>query len=117
MTGYEDNGSIIFIINKNGSVGFDDIQSNGSSYVYNSYAIRPVINLDKCAIDGGCEIEEIEVEDGCLEDDGLISKVVVTVANTLKYLPQIIFIISIVLIVGGLGILGYNYYKSRRERR
>ena len=40
-----------------------------TNVMYSYYnAVRPVINIDKCAIDGGCEIEEIQVEDGCKED-------------------------------------------------
>ena len=36
--------------------------------VMNYEPVRPVVNVDKCAIDGGCEIEEVQAEDGCKED-------------------------------------------------
>lgn len=39
-----------------------------TSVINTIYAVRPVVNIDKCAIEGGCEIEEIQVEDGCKED-------------------------------------------------
>ena len=39
-----------------------------SNNVLQNYAVRPVVNVDKCAIDGGCDIKEIQVEDGCIED-------------------------------------------------
>ena len=96
--------------------------------VYNKLYIRPVIYLNKCAIEGGClydeeyvrtddvnDIDDIDDIDG--DDKSMIGKVIVTVANTLKHLPQIILFISVIFIIIGLSIFGYNYYKSRKERK
>ena len=44
------------------------------------------------------------------------SKVIVTVANTLKYMSWIIIALSVAIVIIGCSILGYNYYKSRKER-
>ena len=45
------------------------------------------------------------------------SKVIVTVANTLKYMSWIIIALSVAIVIMGCSILGYNYYKSRKERK
>lgn len=137
MSGLHDFNRVVYTILKNGNVNAHDFGTGGcgDNCVYSKNAIRPVINVDKCALTGGCFIDTIEVEDGCLEDvviegniadnkeekieedKGIIDKVIVSVANTLKLLPQIILVISILLIIGGISILGYNYIKSRRERK
>lgn len=114
MTGYEDVGSRMFIINSNGSACFRDLEDRNFTYVFNSYAIRPVINLNKCAIEGGCEVEEIEIPDGCLEDDGIN---VVDVPSTLSIISKIVLIISGILVLLGCSFIGYNYYIARKERK
>ncbi len=140
MSGYEDSNNVVYIFVNN---NLNQYLNNGASglfgdAIYDSYMVRPIINLKKYAFEGGCNEEEIEVEDGCIDDvddnitdnleegirddikeddNNLIGNVIVTVANTLKYLPQIIIIISSICILIGLSILGYNYYKSKKERR
>ena len=84
--------------------------------------VRLVINLNKCAIDGGCYEEEYQAEE-CIEDNNIISDDInnkvsndnqkVTVANTLKTVSSFALIISLILIISGIVILGYNYYQNK----
>lgn len=89
------------------------------SGVFQNYSVKPVINLNKCAIDGGCWKEIIGGE--CVKDNNSIvgndNKTIVNVENTLKVISKILFIISIFLIITGTGLLGYNYIKSKKERK
>ena len=117
MTPFEDSNTNIY-------VNSDLIVTRS---VFDLYAVRPIINLNKCAIDGGCYEEEIQIVDGCVEDNNVIdnnnsivgndNKTVVNVENTLKVISKIIFILSTILIIGGTAILGYNYIKSKNERK
>lgn len=81
--------------------------------------VRPVINLDKCEIDGGCEYEDVIV--GCEDEEGNFIPIskngeeqVVTVPSTLSSISKIVFIISLFLIITGLGILTFNYYRAKK---
>ena len=116
MSEYEDSYDEVFTVS-------GDISS---SKVLDFYAVRPVVNVDKCAIDGGCEIEEIQVEDGCIEDknnsnlkgdskSNPIVSIIVEVGNTLKNIPLPILIICGILIIGGIVFFGYSFIKSKKE--
>ena len=107
----------MYVISENGNLGaqyLDSSNYNNTYYVFDQYAIRPVLNLNKCAIEGGCITEEIEIEDGCMEDGVTILD---NIANTLSSVSKYIIILSIISIFIGLSIFGYNYYKSRKERK
>ena len=82
---------------------------------YEKYTVVPVINVDKCAVDGGC-IEE-EVITGCDELESIEtsqSEKVVHVDNTLSVVSKIGFIVGSILIISGLSILGYNYIHRKK---
>lgn len=112
---YQVSANSVYTILENGYFGSEYMESYGTNniYVYNAYAIRPVLNLNKCAIDGECITEEIEIEDGCLED----IENVVDVPSTISFISKIVLIISLMFIIGGFGYLSLNYYKSRKERK
>lgn len=74
--------------------------------------IRPVINLDKCALDGGCYEEQIG--DNCTEITETDTKLpekepentkkaseIVEMENTLKNISYVVIIFGILLIIGG----------------
>lgn len=80
--------------------------------------VRPVIEIDKCAVEGGCEYEDVIT--GCLTPDGKIipvdSQEEVEVENTLSMLSKITIIISMIFIVIGLFIYLYNINKIKNEK-
>ena len=88
-------------------------------YVYNNRCIRPVIQLNVCALDGGCNEENLKIK-VCVEDE--ISNIepekkdetksaLVFVDNTLKSFSYFLLIISVILIIGGIVILRKVYSK------
>ena len=95
-----------------------------SHYIFEKSGIRPVININKCAIDGGCYEEEYQIEK-CIEDDNNLNddnkvKVLndnktVTVENTLKTVSVVILIISLLLIIVGTIILLAIHNKSKKK--
>ena len=119
MSGVEDSNFMVYYISKNGIV--DVVSVFGESLT-----VRPVINVSKCELKGNCSFDDIE-ENVSLDDDSLVNnsnenlnkenKVIVTVANTLKYMSWIIIALSVAIVIMGCSILGYNYYKSRKERK
>lgn len=58
---YEDSNTSVY--RNNGSYLERFSITDGYSY----YALRPVINLDKCCIDGGCTVDELKIINGCTE--------------------------------------------------
>ena len=112
MSGYEDYNNYIYYVNKNGNAYFTD-------HLYIFKGVRPVINYNKCLLDGGCyeEDEYICLDAGVgeseYEDE---SKSVVSVENTLSYVSKILLVISVLLIICGSVIIGHNYIKSRKDR-
>ena len=88
--------------------------SNSEYYVTPSSLanIRPVITIDKCAIDGGCEsIDELI---GCKDTDNPKE---VEVENTLSTLSKITIIISMIFIVIGLFLYLYNINKIKNKNK
>ena len=86
---------------------------------YNTLSnIRPVIEIDKCSVEGGCEYEDVLT--GCLTPDGKIipvdPKEEVEVENTLSTMSKITIIISMIFIVIGLFIYLYNINKIKNEK-
>ena len=120
----EDYDSFVYIIFNDGIVsGTPGSDSRGyEASIFCDSAVRPVINLNKCAIDGGCYEEEYQAEE-CIEDNNIISDDInnkvsndnqkVTVANTLKTVSSFALIISLILIISGIVIIGYNYYQNK----
>lgn len=80
---------------------------DNSSKQYESSTIRPVINLNKCVLEGGCYETEI-----CSNNETSVD-----VENTLKYISKILFIICGILIICGCTFIGYNYIISKKERK
>ncbi|MBQ9318829.1 MAG: hypothetical protein IJR82_04295 [Bacilli bacterium] len=75
------------------------------------YAIRPVVNLNKCVLEDGCR--EVEtVVNKCVEEE----TEVVNVENTLKSISSIILIFSIFLIAGGGSFIIYNYFLAKKRQ-
>ena len=82
------------------------------STTYQSSSIRPVINVNKCAIGGCYETEE------CINDEKpSTTETIVEVAKTLKNIPKIILIICSVLVISGSAFIIYNYFKGKKERK
>ena len=80
--------------------------------LYFSYYVRPVISIDKCAIEGSCKIEQLIV--GCLTPDGEIvppEVLDVPVENTLSNLSLIMLLIGIFGVVSGFLII--MFYKNK----
>ena len=80
--------------------------------LYSSYYVRPVISIDKCAIEGSCKIEQLIV--GCLTPDGEIvppEVLDVPVENTLSNLSLIMLLIGIFGVVSGFLII--MFYKNK----
>lgn len=106
-----------------------DIEKSRDSYrlTFNYSSVRPVINLNKCAI-GGCHETEVCVEpdknnpidnSNNIEEkkESGISETIVTVEKTLKNIPTLIIVICSILIVSGSTFIVYNYLKSKKERK
>ena len=112
MHAFEDANDFVYTINNN----------IDKYHIYEKYALRPVVNFKKCSING-CYNEEIEVDDGCVEEDNSTNikededNTNVIVDNTLKVLLPILLIISVITIICGFSVLGYNYIKSKKERK
>lgn len=67
MVQSEDNNREISIVDH----GFNKLLGMN---LYDSYSMRPVLNLNKCVLNDGCYVEEINVFDGCVEDDNSVIK-------------------------------------------
>ena len=81
--------------------------------IYRYSAVWPVIFVDKCALDGGCYSEDVELN-ACyaemLPEEGVT---IIEVENTKKVISIITIILSSILFVVGFAILSINYIKSR----
>lgn len=128
MSSYNDLNKLMYTIQKNGNTVANTHYIDNTYYtfyyggmVYEKNAIRPVINLNKCVLDGGCTTEEIEFEDGCLEDDECFNVEdeisVVDDPSTLNSISKVLLTISLVLIISGSSYIIYYYYNSRKERK
>ena len=103
----------------------------GLSNVYNICAVRPVINVDKCAIKKDCDVVDETIKpdiDDKIDEEPIIDDVKeepiknvteneVIVANTLKNVSKIMLFVSVILIIGGLSFLIYNYYISKKNQK
>lgn len=115
MSSEDDNGLSVYVILNSGIVDLaaQFLIDDENKYVYNDNAVRPVINLNKCALDGGCyEVDEDIINNVCLNEENSVN-----VENTLKIFSKILLFISIILIIGGFIILCYNYILLKRNRK
>lgn len=111
-----------------------------NKYAITYPAVRPVINVDKCALEDGCFTEtfnltlckndDIEPNDPSNpenpenpsnpenpEDPKNPDKPnIVDVENTASFISKISIIISIILIISGVLYLSYNLYKNKKSR-
>ena len=95
----------------------------GDCMVFKYPAVWPVINVDKCALEGGCEIEDITME-VCDDPEPIIPEepdvpdvevTIVEVENTKKVVSIITVVLSVVMIGVGLYFLYANYIRNRRN--
>lgn len=113
MEVFEDSNSLVYQNMKNGCLEiYNMLYPQHYSTTYQSSSIRPVINVNKCAIGGCYETEE------CINDEKpSTTETIVEVAKTLKNIPKIILIICSVLVISGSAFIIYNYFKSKKERK
>lgn len=104
METYEDSNYLVYQNMANGCLDTYTM-NNINEKPYQISTIRPIINLNKCAIGGCYEIEK------CSEESEVV------VANTLKHISKILFIICGIIIVLGGTFISYNYIMSRKERK
>lgn len=106
----------VYVILNSGIADLADIYyvRNENSKIYNYNAVRPVINLNKCVLDGGC----IEIDNGCNQNisNEVDNNKTVIVEDTIKLVSKILLIISVVLIISGSCVIVYNYLKSKISR-
>lgn len=88
-------------------------ESLTSANVYGSYAVRPVVNLNKCSLENGCEKQEYDLE---VCEDEPSTPLVVPVGNTFKSPIFIMSLISGILVISGVIIFVVNYRKSLKEK-
>lgn len=86
----------------------------GEQAVYKHSNIRPVININKCAIEGACT-EEIVI--ASCDDPKEYNSTIVDVPATLSKISILIIIISVSLIVIGISIIVYNYKKHGKVKK
>lgn len=138
---YQNNNSA-YIIDENGYLTTIDLATENILKVYDEFSVRPVINLNKCVLDQGCIEEEIEIEDGCIEDDinpdikpnidsdinpepeikndnvvedkNIINEII-DAPITASFISKIIIIVSVIFIIIGNIIIIYNYIKSKKD--
>lgn len=79
--------------------------------VYKNAAIRPVINLNKCVLENGCWEEEVDIE--TIGDDTVEE---IEVESTGKSITIISFVLCIILVVSGMFLIFYNYFKIQKSR-
>ena len=106
-----------------GYVKLDDNFSNAVSYESSVAHILPTIIVDKCALEDGCEYQNVII--GCEEEDGTIIPVdpdepnnpeeIIDVDNTISDTTRIILFLSFILIFIGIMIIYKEYLKSRKE--
>lgn len=102
---YEDSNYLVYQNNINGCLNTDYFTFTIINK-FQSSPIRPVINLNKCVLDGGCyEVEQ------CSE----INTSIVDVDKTLRNIPKVILITSCLLLIIGISFIIYNYYRSLKK--
>lgn len=84
-------------------------------------AVRPVVNINKCALENGCQ-EVIEViEDNCNKEESNetddLKPAIVTVDNTLHLISKVIMISSIILILIGIVLFSFNYISLKKRKK
>lgn len=112
MEVFEDSNSLVYQNMKNGCLEVYKLDYSIQEDSFQSSSIRPVINVNKCAIGGCYETKE------CINDEKpSTTETIVEVAKTLKNIPKIILIICSVLVISGSAFIIYNYFKSKKERK
>ena len=109
---YEDSNYLVHQNMSNGCLEVYKMPYGIQENSFQSSSIRPVINLNKCAI-GGC----YETEKCSEPESSSISETIVEVAKTLKNIPKIILVICGLLVITGSAFIIYNYLKSKKERK
>ena len=90
-------------------------------YTNSNLAVRPMLNVKKCSIDGGCYEEDVETE--CEEEPQIIvepeeriekepekEKTIIEAENTFKTVSYVLIIMGSLLIIGG-----YIFYKKIKK--
>lgn len=80
-------------------------------------AVRPVINVSKCALEDGCFNETFNLatcDEPIPDSENPPKKIEIEVENTLKTVSFIFVFVSIALIIIGLIIVGFNYYRIKK---
>ena len=103
MSPVEDDASRVYVVQEHVD----------SANVYGSYAVRPVVNLNKCSLENGCEKQEYDLE---VCEDEPTKPAVVPVGNTFKSPIFIMSLISGILVICGVVIFIFNYRKSFKEK-
>ena len=117
--GFSGNFDELYQALKKEGFGEEEILESGlvtEGSIYDNYAaVRPVINLNKCVIDGGCyeETEEIGV---CGEANNK-SEQTVNVGNTLSTISNVLLITAGILILSGIILLRYSYSKCQKRKK
>ncbi len=118
MSSIDDSNNAVSVVLKSGDVSslasyftinWQD-EEEKENMVYKYHPVRPVINLNKCIFEDGCYEEEINVLDGCINDNniciddstGLFDKMEnpETIDNITKYfLLALISILSLFIVI------------------
>ena len=82
-------------------------------------AVRPVVNINKCSIAGGCVKDKALVSCDITSDGDVQPEnpSVVDVPSTLSIISNVIIIISLLLIISGIAIVVVNYKKSLSDKK
>ena len=94
--------------------------------------VRPVIFLNKCALENGCIVDQIDVASCYVDEEGNIipdenddpddpsiieEPVIVDVPKTSKMFSKLLIVLSCVFAISGAIIFINNYYKSKSEKK
>lgn len=88
-------------------------------------AVWPVININKCALEGACVVEEISMR-VCDDPEPIIPEepeepenhpTIIPVDNTKKVVSMLAIALSIMMICGGTFILFFNYIKHKAQKK
>ena len=125
MSGFQDDNVNLYYLERNGNIYFNEVSR--------FQGIRPVINLNKCLLDGGCDEEDIYVcvdkdnnpiiDNNPIDDNPIDNNpinenktTIIDVENTLNSISKFLLIISALLIIIGSIIFINNYIKSKKNK-
>lgn len=101
MSGYQDYENLVYYIEKNGNVYL-------TNELYGQRGIRPVININKCALEDGC-VEKIIYS---CDDSNTVQ-----VDSTLRNISKLSLIVCGLLIIAGISIFGIVFKKNKEKRK